>query len=134
VHGEDGARVALGRIYVAPPDHHMTIRADGSIGLNRGLKEHFTRPAADPLFRSTARAYGPRVVGIVLTGGGRDGTAGLTAIEKCGGLTIVEEPNEACDPGMPANAIEFDKPTLRLPLGQISGAIVGAASSARAET
>src|SRR5580693_3381644 len=76
-HGRDGTRVERGRIYVAPPDHHMTVGPIGFIRLDQGPKENHTRPAADPLFRSAASVYGSRVTGIILTGGGSDGTQGL---------------------------------------------------------
>jgi two-component system, chemotaxis family, protein-glutamate methylesterase/glutaminase len=75
-HGRNGMRIARGRIYVAPPDHHMTVGPIGFIRLDQGPKEHHTRPAADPLFRSAASVYGSRVIGIILTGGGSDGTQG----------------------------------------------------------
>jgi len=91
-HGRDGTRIERGRIYVAPPDHHMTVGPIGFIRLDQGPKENHTRPAADPLFRSAASVYGPRVIGIILTGGGSDGTQGLIAIEQAGGLAIVQDP------------------------------------------
>ena len=80
----DGERVRVGSIYLAPRDVHMIIEHQ-HIRLLREAKEHFARPAADPLFRSAAETYGPRVVGIVLTGGGHDGLDGLTAIRRRAG-------------------------------------------------
>ena len=68
--------LSAARIYVAPPDHHMTIGPIGFIRLDQAPKENHTRPAADPLFRSAASVYGSRVIGIILTGGGSDGTQG----------------------------------------------------------
>src|ERR1700724_2624443 len=94
-HGRNGMRIERGCIYVAPPDHHMTVGPIGFIRLDQGPKEHHTRPAADPLFRSAASIYGSRVIGIILTGGGNDGTRGLTAVEQAGGLTIVQDPGDA---------------------------------------
>src|ERR1700726_988213 len=67
-HGRDGTRIECGRIYVAPPDHHMTVGPIGFIRLDQGPKENHTRPAADPLFRSAASIYGSTVIGIILTG------------------------------------------------------------------
>lgn len=113
-HGQDGEVLAGGRIYIAPPDHHMTL-SQGRIRLDRGPKQHFTRPAADPLFQSAAAAYGSRVIGIVLTGGDSDGTAGLRAITARGGVGIVQDPAEAQVPQMPERAISGDHPDYCLP-------------------
>jgi two-component system chemotaxis response regulator CheB len=123
-HGRNGMHIERGRIYVAPPNHHMTVGPIGFIGLNRDPKENYTRPAADPLFRSAASVYGSRVIGIVLTGGGRDGTKGLIAIEQAGGLAIVQDPDEARDRSMPTSALVHDNPDLCLPLSEIAGVIM----------
>src|SRR5262249_3279542 len=77
---EDGDAIEASRVYVAPGDRHLLVEHD-VLRVVRGPKEHFTRPAIDPLFRSAATAYGPRVVGVLLTGGGADGTSGLLAIK-----------------------------------------------------
>lgn len=100
----DGEEILPGRIYVAPPDEHMILEP-GRVRLLHGPKENRTRPAIDPLFRSAAIAYGPRVVGIVLTGLLDDGTAGLLAIKDCGGVAIVQDPAEAFAPSMPRSAL-----------------------------
>ena len=104
-HAVDGEPVLPGKIYVAPPDHHLLVR-DGRILLTRGPAENNHRPAIDALFRSAARAYGPRVVGVVLSGTLDDGTAGLQTIKSCGGMALVQDPNEAVFTGMPLSAIE----------------------------
>ena len=97
-----------GRIYVAPPDHHLLID-NGRIQLTKGPKEHFTRPAIDPLFVSAALGYGPAAVGVVLTGTMDDGTAGLQAIKECGGLAVVQDPEDAPEPSMPRSALKHVK-------------------------
>jgi two-component system chemotaxis response regulator CheB len=100
----DGERIAPGRIYVAPPDHHLLIKR-GRVILSRGPRENRFRPAVDPLFRSAAKAYGARVVGVILSGGLDDGVAGLQSIKQEGGLAIVQEPSDAMEPSMPLSAI-----------------------------
>ncbi|MBF6567833.1 MAG: chemotaxis protein CheB [Candidatus Binataceae bacterium] len=115
-HPQNETLIAPGHIYVAPPDYHMTLRG-GKIRLDQGPKEHFTRPSANPLFRSAAQAYGSRVVGIVLTGGDSDGAQGLVAIKRGGGISVVQDPDEAQAPSMPKSGLFQDSPDycLRLP-------------------
>jgi two-component system chemotaxis response regulator CheB len=100
----NGEKIAPRRIYVAPPDRHLLL-VPGRIHLGHGPKENRFRPAIDPLFRSAALAYGPRVTGIVLTGGLDDGTAGLCAVKQAGGTAIVQNPAEAEVASMPASAM-----------------------------
>src|SRR6185437_13223266 len=108
IHPRDGEPIRTGRIYIAPPDHHLLIE-DGKVRVVRGPKENRHRPAIDPLFRSAARWYGPRVIGVVLTGALDDGTAGLMCIKNNGGLAIVQEPEEAFCSSMPRSAVESVK-------------------------
>ncbi|HRO58279.1 MAG TPA: chemotaxis protein CheB, partial [Burkholderiaceae bacterium] len=123
VHASDGQPLEPGRIYIAPPDHHLLV--DGEYArLSRGPKEHHTRPAADTLFRSVALACGPRVVGVVLTGQLDDGTAGLQAIKACGGLSIVQDPREAPAPSMPLSALEYVDVDHCLPIDAIAAMMV----------
>jgi two-component system chemotaxis response regulator CheB len=119
-HGEP---VEPGRIYLAPRDVHMRLER-GRIALQHGPKIHFTRPAVDPLFESAAAAYGPRVAGLVLTGGGHDGVAGLLAIKAAGGVCLAQDPDDALQPWMPRNAIRFDHVDAVLPLDRIAEALV----------
>lgn len=101
---EDGEPIRRGRVYVAPYDVHMLLR-DGRIVLRHGPKENMARPAIDPLFRSAALAFGPRVIGVILTGGLSDGTAGLHAVKRRGGIAVVQDPKRALSPGMPESAL-----------------------------
>lgn len=100
----DKEPIAANRIYVAPPDHHMLIE-EGYLRITRGPKENRFRPAVDPLFRSAAYAYGDRVIGVILSGGLDDGTAGLWRIKDCGGIAIVQHPADAEVSSMPESAL-----------------------------
>lgn len=105
-HAEHGQKIEHGRIYIAPPDFHLRLE-DGYMQLIHGPKENRHRPSIDPLFRSAAKAHGPRVVGVILTGALDDGTQGLEIIKKCGGVTIVQNPEEAFAPSMPLSALRY---------------------------
>jgi two-component system chemotaxis response regulator CheB len=119
----NGASLTRGVVYIAPADCHMTFERD-RIALAGGAKEHYTRPAVDPLFISAARAYGPRVVGVVLTGGGHDGMQGLLHITTAGGLSLVQKPSEAEDASMPEYAISHDHVRAVLSIDRIGDALV----------
>jgi two-component system chemotaxis response regulator CheB len=106
MHAVQGMPIESQRIVIAPPDFHMLVEVN-YLQLVQGPKEHHVRPAVDPLFRTAARAYGPRVLGVVLTGMLDDGTAGLLAIKRHGGLAVVQNPVEAAFPEMPQIALEF---------------------------
>lgn len=123
----DRAPMRPGVVYVAPPDWHLVLEP-GEVRVVRGPRENNHRPAVDPLFRSAARAYGPRAVGVVLTGNLDDGTRGLLAIKAHGGLAVVQSPEAALFAGMPASAIEhvpvdyvLDCHEIGLLLGRVAG-------------
>jgi two-component system chemotaxis response regulator CheB len=122
-HPRDGQPLLKGHIYVAPPDRHLLIQ-EHFLHLGQGPRENGHRPAVDPLFRSAAWAFGPRVVGVVLSGMLDDGTAGLLAIKRRGGVAIVQDPEDAVAPGMPRNAIENMAADHVLPVVDIAALLV----------
>ena len=104
----DGEAFRSGRLYIAPPDHHLRLASSGSLRLDRGPLVHNTRPAIDPLFASAAMLYGQRVVAVLLSGAGRDGAEGLRRVVAHGGAAIVQDPQEAPEPSMPQSALALD--------------------------
>jgi two-component system chemotaxis response regulator CheB len=122
-HPVRGEPIRRGRIYVAPPDQHLLL-GTGRLLVQRGAKENGHRPAIDVLFRSAAQVYGSRVVGVVLTGNLDDGTAGLLAIKRLGGIAVVQDPEEADYPGMPRSAIENVEVDHVAPLSALSALLV----------
>jgi two-component system chemotaxis response regulator CheB len=132
IYPEDRDPIQPGRIYVAPPDHHLSIE-DGCVRVTHGPKENRRRPSVDVLFRSAALAYGAKVVGVVLTGDLNDGTAGLLAIKKCGGVAVVQDSAEATYPAMPKSAMEHVRVDYCLPLSGIAPLLLNLASDAANE-
>lgn len=122
-----GDLVEAGRILLAPPDQHLTLVRQGNacrVVLARTAKENYTRPAIDPLFRSAAATFGQRAIGVILTGNLDDGTAGLATIKACGGLAIVQDPDEARAVSMPKSAIAHVEVDYVLRLDEISPVLV----------
>jgi two-component system, chemotaxis family, protein-glutamate methylesterase/glutaminase len=115
----DGERIEHGRIYVAPNDCHMILE-EGVVRTVRGPRENRVRPAIDPLFRTAARTYGGRVVGVVLSGTLDDGAAGLAEIRRSGGVAVVQDPADALFDGMPRSAIASAGADHVVPAGAIA--------------
>jgi len=118
-HAHDGESIVPDRIYVAPPDHHLLLH-DTHVRVVHGPRENGHRPAIDPLFRTAAYSFGPRVIGIVLSGALDDGTAGLVAIKGRGGLAMVQDPNEALVEMMPRSALENVEIDHVLPISEMA--------------
>jgi two-component system, chemotaxis family, protein-glutamate methylesterase/glutaminase len=122
VHPEDNELIRHGVVYVAPPNRHLVIAGD-KIRLVHGPRENGHRPAADPLFRSAAADYGPRVIGIVVSGNLNDGSAGLLAIKRMGGITMVQDPSTALHRGMPLSASRAAQPDIVAPAEELGRAV-----------
>jgi two-component system chemotaxis response regulator CheB len=118
----DGDRIERGRIYVAPPDHHLLLDGE-TLRLSGGPRENGHRPAIDLLFRSAAQSRGPRVIGVVLTGLLDDGAAGLRRIKERDGAAVVQSPDDALYPAMPSSAIAATDVDAVIPLDQMAATI-----------
>jgi len=103
---EDRAPLRHGEVHIAVADRHLLVEP-GVMRIVRGPRENRFRPAIDPLFRSAAWAYGPRVIGILLSGLLNDGSAGLWAIKSCGGIAVVQDPVDAHYSDMPQHALDI---------------------------
>jgi two-component system chemotaxis response regulator CheB len=117
---EDGEEIAAGGIYIAPPDRHLLVD-EGRVILRRGPRENGARPAIDPMFRSVALSYGNRAIGVILTGGLNDGSSGLHAIKRCGGIAVVQDPRDAQNPDMPTSALAATPVDHVVKLGDMAG-------------
>ncbi len=113
---EDKELLRAGVVYVAPAGYHLSIERDHSFSLSREEPRHFSRPSIDILFESAADAYGAGLVAALLTGANEDGAAGLLAVQRGGGLTLVQSPAEAQVPTMPEAALALLQPDFLLPL------------------
>ncbi len=121
VHAVHGQLIETGKVYLAPSDHHLMVEKNGQLHVTKGAQENRSRPGIDPLFRSAAVAFGNRVTGILLTGYLDDGTAGLIAIQRCGGTCIVQDPDDADYPDMPKNALNQLKADYCVPIAEMGG-------------
>ncbi|WP_257166144.1 chemotaxis protein CheB [Bradyrhizobium sp. SRS-191] len=117
-HAAHGMPIENGTVYLAAPDHHLLV-VDGQVVLGRGPHENMVRPAVNPLFRSAALHYGPRVIGVILSGLLSDGATGLNAIKRCGGVAVVQAPTDALADEMPRRALEAGPVDYCLPGAEI---------------
>jgi two-component system chemotaxis response regulator CheB len=109
-----------GTVYLAPPNYHLQVESGGQMTLSVDPPVNFARPSVDVLFESAADAYGPGLVGVVLTGAGSDGARGLARIHDRGGITVIQNPEEAeCD-SMPRQALERVKPDYLVSLSDVA--------------
>lgn len=123
VHAVDKTVIEQGCIYIAPPDRHLLVEGE-YMRVVRDKKENGFRPAIDPLFRTAAVAYGKRVLGVVLSGGLSDGTAGLIEIKQRGGMAIVQDPDEALVASMPQSAINHVAVDYILPIAEMATVLI----------
>jgi len=121
---EEGDRLQPATAYIAPPNKHLLVNAGGTLSLTQTELVHFVRPSADLLFESVAASFKERVIAVVLSGSGSDGSMGVKAIKKMGGTVIAQEEKSAEFPGMPAAAIESGCVDFTLPLEEISHALI----------
>jgi two-component system chemotaxis response regulator CheB len=129
----ESIEAARGRVLMAPPDHHLSVR-DGVTRITRGLERHSCRPSVDVLFESMAADLGVSVAACLLTGMGRDGAAGLLAIHRAGGLTIAQDEATSVVYGMPREAVLMGAAKYVLPLGEIGPALARLAPPGRLGT
>lgn len=119
-----GERLAVGTVYVAPPDHHLLVGADGLLTLSDIARVQHVRPSADVLFASLAKAWGEGAVAVVLTGTGRDGADGVRAIKDHGGTVIAQDEASSDFFGMPDAAFQTGRVDRVLPLEGIAPLLI----------
>jgi two-component system chemotaxis response regulator CheB len=117
---QDKQPVEAGNVYFAPPDYHLLLDAGPRLALSVDAPVHYSRPAIDVLFQSAADLYGPRLLGLVLTGGNQDGAEGLASVRAAGGLAAVQDPADAQMPLMPECALATGPADFVLPLRQLA--------------
>jgi two-component system, chemotaxis family, protein-glutamate methylesterase/glutaminase len=124
VQAAEGDFIRAGTVYIAPPDRHLLVNANGTLSLSHSELVHFVRPSADLLFESVAASYRTRAIAVVLTGTGSDGSMGIGAIKKMGGTVVAQDQASAEFSGMPGAAIRSGNADFVLPLDEIAPALV----------
>jgi two-component system chemotaxis response regulator CheB len=128
LNGEDRTRLERGVAYFAPADRHLVIEGD-ILRVLRGPRENNVRPSIDVLFRSAAVAFRSRAIAVLLSGTQSDGVLGLAAVKRCGGITIVQNPEDAAYPELPSHALRDLEPDHVSPAEQIGGLLMQLCSS-----
>jgi two-component system, chemotaxis family, protein-glutamate methylesterase/glutaminase len=123
MHAKDGEPIKMGRIYVAPPDFHLLIDEE-KVVVKKGPKENRFRPSIDALFRSAAYTYGERVISIVLSGMLDDGTSGMWTVKRLGGVTMIQDPDDAICPSMPHHVMEYVDVDHKLPVSEMGSVLL----------
>jgi two-component system chemotaxis response regulator CheB len=121
---EEGDRLRLGTVFIAPPNRHLLVNPDATIALTQTELVHFVRPSADLLFESVAAVFRDRAIAVVLSGSGSDGSMGVGAIKKMGGQVIAQDEQSSEFFGMPGAAIQTGHVDLTLPLAEIPLALI----------
>ncbi|AKV08713.1 MULTISPECIES: chemotaxis protein CheB [Pseudomonas] len=120
----DKTSIEAGTLYFAMPGYHLSVEQDRTFSLSLEDRVHYSRPAIDYLFESAADAYGPALAAVLLTGANRDGASGMARVKRRGGLTIVQDPDEAQVATMPLAALDTHQPDHVLPLRGIGRLLV----------
>jgi two-component system, chemotaxis family, protein-glutamate methylesterase/glutaminase len=128
----DGDRLRPATVFIAPPNRHLLVNADGTLSLTSTELVHFVRPSADLLFESVAASYKDRAIAVVLTGTGRDGSMGVVAIKKMGGTVIAQDEASAEFFGMPGAAIQAGSVDFVLHLDDIAPALLSLVNAGEA--
>jgi len=121
---DEKEKIESGKVYIAPANYHLLIESDKTVSLTIDEYVNFARPSIDVLFESAAEAYKNKLIGIVLTGSNSDGTKGIKRVKECGGLAIIQDPETAESPTMPASAIAAVEPDYILSLDKIIGLLI----------
>jgi len=122
---DDKEPIEPGTIYFAPPDYHMLVERNRQIALSTEEPVHYSRPSVDVLFESAADVFGSRLLGVILTGANEDGAAGLHAIHRAGGITVVQQPDSAKVPLMVVSALQRNPADFVLSLPEIAQLLKG---------
>ena len=128
---QEGDQLRPGGVYIAPPNHHLLVNPDATIGLSKTELVHFVRPSADLLFESVAASFKERAIAVILTGKGSDGASGIKAIKKMGGKAIAQDQTSSDSFGMPGNAIDTGCIDWILPLNEIAATLLNLTMNSR---